>query len=57
MLTELGEWRPSTNGLDFDRLGAEDAERLEELFSVEEVLFALLEMSGGTKCLAWMGSL
>lgn len=46
MLTELGKWRPSTNGLDFDRLGAEDAARLEELFSVEEVLFALLEMSG-----------
>lgn len=45
MLTKSKDWRPSINGLAFDGLGGEDVIRLEELFSIEEVFFALLDLS------------
>ena len=46
LLSNLGGWRPSLNGLDFDRIKVEEAASLEELFSVEEVYSALSELNG-----------
>lgn len=39
-LMKLCDWHPSLNGLDFERIGGEDAAKLEKAFSVEEVVFA-----------------
>ncbi|RVW63585.1 hypothetical protein CK203_057416 [Vitis vinifera] len=46
LLTEAGEWRPSLNGLVFERIEGEGAARLEKAFSVEEVVSALSDLSG-----------
>ncbi|RVW46228.1 LINE-1 retrotransposable element ORF2 protein [Vitis vinifera] len=45
-LTDPGGWHPSMEGLDFNRIGDEDATRLEEVFSEEEVLKALSDLNG-----------
>ncbi|RVW36717.1 hypothetical protein CK203_099199 [Vitis vinifera] len=45
-LTDPGGWHPSMEGLDFNRIGDEDAARLEEVFSEEEVLKALSDLNG-----------
>ena len=45
-LTDPGGWHPSMEGLDFNRIGNEDAARLEEVFSEEEVLKALSDLNG-----------
>ena len=34
------------NSLEFDRIGEEEAARMEEMFSMEEVFLALLELNG-----------
>ena len=34
------------NNLEFDRIGVEEAARLEEMFSVEKVFLALSELNG-----------
>ncbi|RVW80825.1 putative ribonuclease H protein [Vitis vinifera] len=53
-LSDLGGWRPSVNNLEFDSIGAEEAARLELMFTVEEVFLALSELNGD-KALARMG--
>ncbi|RVX19759.1 Transposon TX1 uncharacterized 149 kDa protein [Vitis vinifera] len=45
-LTDPGGWHPSMEGLDFNRIGDEDAARLEEVFSEEEVFKALSDLNG-----------
>ena len=45
-LTDPGGWHPSMEGLDFNRIGDEDAAGLEEVFSEEEVLKALSDLNG-----------
>ena len=50
MLSDLGGWSPSLGGLVFDRLEGEEATRLEEPFSVKEVVSALFDL-GGDKAL------
>ncbi|RVW19142.1 Transposon TX1 uncharacterized 149 kDa protein [Vitis vinifera] len=44
LLLDLGGWRPSVDGLVFDRLEGEEAARLEEPFSVKEVVSALFDL-------------
>ena len=39
LLTDPGEWKPSIDGLNFERLEVEDVERLEKLFSDKESYF------------------
>ena len=46
LLSNLGGWRPSLNGLDFDRIGVEEAATLEEVFFVEEVYSTLSKLNG-----------
>ena len=41
----MNNWHASLAGLDFDRLGNEDATRLEVAFSEEEVFLALCELN------------
>ncbi|RVW20562.1 putative ribonuclease H protein [Vitis vinifera] len=43
---EPGGWRPCLSSLEFDSIGVEEAARLEEMFSVEEVFSALAELNG-----------
>ena len=50
LLSDLGGWSPSLGGLVFDRLEGEEATRLEEPFSVKEVVSALFDL-GGDKAL------
>ena len=45
LLTDLGEWHPSMDGLDFNRIDGEDAARLEEAFSEEEVFSTLSDLN------------
>ena len=45
LLTEPGGWRPCLSSLEFDSIGVEEAARLEEMFSVEEVFSALAELN------------
>ncbi|RVW92613.1 hypothetical protein CK203_039393 [Vitis vinifera] len=45
-LTDPGGWHPSMEGLDFNRIGDEDAARLEEVFSEKEVFKALSDLNG-----------
>ncbi|RVW39747.1 hypothetical protein CK203_074686 [Vitis vinifera] len=45
-LTDPGGWHTSMEGLDFNRIGDEDAARLEEVFSEEEVFQALSDLNG-----------
>ncbi|RVW72705.1 hypothetical protein CK203_056739 [Vitis vinifera] len=42
---EPGGWRPCLSSLEFDSIGVEEAARLEEMFSVEEVFSALAELN------------
>ena len=46
LLSDPGGWHPSMNSLEFDRIGVEEAARLEEMFSVEEVFLALSKLNG-----------
>ena len=46
LLSELGGWHPSISSLEFDRIGREEAARLEEMFSLEDVYLALSELNG-----------
>ena len=46
LLSNPGGWRHSLNGLDFDRIGVEEAATLEEVFFVEEVYSALSKLNG-----------
>ena len=41
-----GGWRPSLNGLEFDRIGVEEAVRLKEVFTMEDVFSALSKLNG-----------
>lgn len=41
-----GGWRPSLNGLEFDRIGVEEAVGLKEVFTMEDVFFALSKLNG-----------
>ena len=50
LLSDLGGWSPRLGGLVFDRLEGEEATRLEEPFSVKEVVSALFDL-GGDKAL------
>ena len=45
-LSDLGDWRPSLEGLNFYSLNEMEARGLEEVFSEAEVLFALMELNG-----------
>ena len=46
LLTDPGEWHPSMEGLDFNRIDGEVAARLEEAFTEEEVFSALSNLNG-----------
>ena len=46
LLSDPGGWHPSMSSMEFDRIGSEEAARLEEMFSMEEVYLALSELNG-----------
>ena len=46
LLIDPGEWHPSMEGLDFNRIDGEVAARLEEAFTEEEVFSALSNLNG-----------
>ncbi|RVW76004.1 hypothetical protein CK203_052807 [Vitis vinifera] len=46
LLSDPGGWHPSMSSLEFDSIGREEAARLEEMFSLEEVYLALSELNG-----------
>ena len=46
LLSDQGDWRSSLDGMQFERLGEQQAARLEEPFSEEEVFEALMDLSG-----------
>ena len=46
LLSDPGGWHPSMNNMEFDRIGSEEAARLEEMFSVEKVFLAFSELNG-----------
>ena len=46
LLTDPGEWHPSMGGLAFNRIDGEEAARLEEAFTKEDVFSALSDMNG-----------
>ena len=46
LLTDPGDWKPSIEGLNFERLEEVDVERLEKPFSEEEVFEALTGCCG-----------
>ena len=46
LLTDPGEWHPSMEGSDFNRIDGEDAARLEKAFTEEEVFFTLSNLNG-----------
>ncbi|RVW49018.1 Transposon TX1 uncharacterized 149 kDa protein [Vitis vinifera] len=46
LLSDPSGWHPSMSSLEFDSIGREEAARLEEMFSLEEVYLALLELNG-----------
>ena len=45
LLSDPGVWSPSLDGLVFDRLAGEEVARLEEAFSIKEVVFALFDLN------------
>ena len=46
LLSEPRGWRPCCNNIEFDNIGIEEAARLEESFSVDEVFSALSDLNG-----------
>ncbi|RVX01696.1 Transposon TX1 uncharacterized 149 kDa protein [Vitis vinifera] len=46
LLTDPGDWHPSMEGLDFNRIAGEDAARLEGVFTEAEVFSALSDLNG-----------
>ena len=46
LLTKSKEWRPSISGMDFEALNRQDAVKLEEPFTEEEVFNTLLALNG-----------
>ena len=45
MWLDPGDWHPSMEGLDFNKIDVEDAARLEEAFTEEEVFSALSNLN------------
>ena len=46
LLTDPGDWHPSMEGLDFNRIDGEDGARLEGVFTEAEVFSALSDLNG-----------
>ena len=46
LLSDPDGWRPCLNSLEFDSIGVEEAAKLEEMFSMEEVSSALSDLNG-----------
>ena len=46
LMVDPGDWHPSLNGLDFDRIDVEEVARLEEVFTEEEVFSAFSNLNG-----------
>lgn len=46
LLMDLGDWRPSLNGLVFEIIEGENVARLEEALLVKEIVSALSNLSG-----------
>ncbi|RVW65636.1 Transposon TX1 uncharacterized 149 kDa protein [Vitis vinifera] len=46
LLSDPSGWHPGMNSMEFDRIGSEEAARLEEMFYVEKVFLALSELNG-----------
>ncbi|RVW13055.1 Transposon TX1 uncharacterized 149 kDa protein [Vitis vinifera] len=46
LLTDPGDWHLTMEGLDFNRIDVEEATRLEEVFTEEEVFSALSDLNG-----------
>ena len=46
LLSEPGGWRPCCNNIEFDSIGVEEATKLEESLSVDEVFSALSNLNG-----------
>ena len=46
LLLESGDWHPSISGMDFVALNRQDAAKLEEPFTKEEVFNALSALNG-----------
>ena len=45
LMVDPGDWHPSLNGLDFDRIDVEEVARLEEVFTEEEVFSAFSNLN------------
>ncbi|RVW30293.1 Transposon TX1 uncharacterized 149 kDa protein [Vitis vinifera] len=45
LLSDPGGWRPCCNNIEFDSIGDEEAARLEEIFSGDEVFLALSDLN------------
>ena len=45
-LSDPGGWHPSMSSMEFDGIESEEAARLEEMFSMEEVYLAISELNG-----------
>ena len=46
LLSDPRGWRPYCNNIEFDSIRVEEAARLEESFSMDEVFLALLDLNG-----------
>ena len=46
LLIDPGDWHPTLEGLNFDRIDVEETTRLEEVFTEEEVFSALSDLNG-----------
>ena len=46
LLSDIGEWRASIDGLSFHTINEEEAARLELPFTVDEVFIALNDLNG-----------
>ena len=46
LLSDVGEWRASLDGLSFQRITVEEAARLEVSFTIEEVFTTLSNLNG-----------
>lgn len=59
MLFDFGDWRTSIDGLLFERLGVQEVVKLEEPFSGEQVLGALMGLNSlrDLRLLSLVGSL
>ena len=46
LLIDPGDWHPTLEGLNFDRIDVEETARLEAVFTREEVFSALSDLNG-----------